>query len=148
MDEIIPFIGSAYQSQDDINHTVETSLDKLRKKISFIISLERDIAILKSYYVFEDEKAVINHIKSNPHLIRILQGISANILNYFEKDDALALDVFRDPDEPEPEYIVIKIVTSSQTEDPFENLQAFMENWYYDNVDYLHVNIIFDFDYK
>ncbi|MBD3233214.1 MAG: hypothetical protein GF315_05775 [candidate division Zixibacteria bacterium] len=123
-------------------------MDKLRKKISFIISLERDIYILKSCYVFEDEKAVINHVKSNPHLIRILQGISANILNHFQKDDTLALGVFKDPEDPEPEYIVIKIITSPQTEDPFENLQAFMEDWYYDNVDYLHVNIIFDFDYK
>ena len=124
--------------------TIQTSFTEINEKKYIYYRIKK----LESLYQFVENESVINHLQNNPAIIETLEGIASNILRYFHKDDDLTLDVFRDPDEPEPEYLVIKIIVSNELNDPFVMLRNFMEEWYYKNVDILRTNIIFDFGYR
>lgn len=112
------------------------------------IKIKRSIGKLRASYRFVNEIDLFRHLQDNPALIVILEGIAENIFQYFHKDDELILDVFRDPEEPEPEYIVVKIITLSSIEDPFERLEEFEHDWYFEHVDIIRTNLIFDFGYR
>jgi hypothetical protein len=108
--------------------------------------IKNQIAELKLYYNFVDIDKLEEYLVINQNIVPILDAIRENIKTYFHKDDVLVLELFYEIEEPNPPYLRIKIITN--IDDPFQALDNFERTWYFEEVDFLRYNIIFDIGYR
>ena len=115
---------------------------------SYTYEIKGRIEELKTMYEFADVDSIIMFLINNNEFIEILDKIHENLLKYFFKDDVLLIETFHDPEEPEAEYLLLKIITKSSVNDAFDRLANFEKEWYHNNVDFVHTNLIFDVGYR
>ena len=109
------------------------------------------IESLRILYEFVNHDSIIRYLQNNTKLVEVLESIPENLLKYFHEDDTLVLDTFIDPEEPESEYIQIKIITKLTVKDAFERIERFEIEWFYRNIDFLDPNlvgIVFEVGYR
>ena len=84
---------------------------------------------LRRFYLFRNEEAVRQFAASNPNVIIGLSLAADAVTRYFP-DAQLALDVYRDREQPDYALLALRIMTHSRYPHTREQLKRFRKEWW------------------